>query len=73
VRPLGIIGWVLVAAGAVVLALGGISFVRERESAQLGPIEVSTERRGFVPPLAGAAAVAVGIALVLADRRRRRT
>ena len=59
--------------GAVVLALGGISYVKERESAQLGPIKVATERRGFVPPVAGVAAVALGIVLVVADRRRRRT
>lgn len=72
-RPLGIVGWVLIVLGAVVLALGGISYVKERESAQLGPIKVATERRGFVPPVAGVAAVALGIVLVVADRRRRRT
>ena len=72
-RPLGIVGWVLIVLGAVVLALGGISYVKERESAQLGPIKVATERRGFIPPVAGVAAVALGIALVVADRRRRRT
>jgi len=63
----------LVALGGVVLALGGISYVKERESAKLGPIEVATERRGFIPPVAGAAAAVLGIALVVADRRRRKT
>jgi hypothetical protein len=43
VRPLGIVGLALIALGAVVLALGGISYIKERESAKLGPIEVSTE------------------------------
>ena len=70
-RPLGIVGWVLIVLGAVVLALGGISYVKERESAQIGPIKVATERRGFIPPVAGVAAVALGIVLVVADRRRR--
>ena len=73
VRPLGIVGWVLIVLGAVVLALGGISYVKERESAEIGPIKVATERRGFIPPVAGVAAVALGIVLVVADRRRRRT
>jgi hypothetical protein len=73
VRPLGIIGWALIVLGAVVLALGGVSYIKERESAKLGPIEVATERRGFIPPVAGVAAVALGIVLVVADRRRRRT
>lgn len=69
-RPLGILGWALIVIGGVVLALGGISYTKERESAKLGPVEVATERRGFIPPLAGAAAVAVGIVLVVAGRRR---
>jgi hypothetical protein len=73
VRPLGILGWALIVLGGVVLALGGISYVKERESAKLGPIEVATERRGFIPPVAGAAAVALGIVLVVAGRRRRKT
>jgi len=73
VRPLGILGWALIALGAVVLAFGGISYTKERETAQVGPIKVAAERKGFVPPLAGAAAAALGIALVVADRRRRRT
>jgi hypothetical protein len=73
VRPLGIVGLALVALGVVVLALGGISYVKERDSAKLGPIEVATERRGFIPPVAGAAALVLGIALVVADRRRRKT
>ena len=72
-RPLGIVGWILIVAGAVVLALGGVSYIKERESAQVGPIKVATERRGFIPPVAGLAAVALGIVLVVADRRGRRT
>ena len=71
-RPLDIFGWALIALGAVVLALGGISYIKERDSARVGPIEVATERRGFIPPVAGAAAVALGIALVVAGRRRRK-
>lgn len=38
-RPLGILGWILVVAGIVVLALGGFSYVKERHSTQVGPIE----------------------------------
>jgi hypothetical protein len=73
VRPLAIFGWALIVVGAIVLALGGVSYIKERDSAKLGPIEVATERRGFIPPVAGAAAVVLGIALVVAGRRRRGT
>ena len=72
-RPLGILGGALIVLGAVVLALGGVGYIKERESAQVGPIEVATVRRGFIPPVAGAVAVVLGIVLVVADRRRRRT
>ena len=73
VRPIGIVGWILIVVGAVVLALGGVSYIKERESAQVGPIKVATERRGFIPPVVGVAAVALGIVLLVADRRGRRT
>jgi hypothetical protein len=73
VRPLGIVGWALIVLGAVVLALGGVSYIKERESAKIGPIEVATERRGFIPPVAGVAGVVLGIVLVVADRRRQRS
>ncbi|HKT06728.1 MAG TPA: hypothetical protein VJR24_02440 [Gemmatimonadaceae bacterium] len=72
-RPLGILGWILVVAGIVVLALGGFSYVKERNTAQVGPIEVGTVKKGFVPPVAGGVALVIGIVLVVADGRRTRT
>ena len=68
-RPLGIAGIVLIVVGAVVLAMRGISYTKEREEVQVGPLEVAAERRGFVPPLVGAIAIVAGIALVFAGRR----
>lgn len=68
-RPLGIAGIVLIVVGAVVLAMRGISYTKEREEVQVGPLEVAAERRGFVPPLVGAIALVAGIALVFAGRR----
>ena len=70
-RPLALIGWILIALGAVVLAMRGISYTKERDTARVGPLEVSATRRGFVPPAAGAVALVVGIGLVVASRRRR--
>ena len=72
-RPLGILGWILIVAGIVVLALGGFSYVKERHSAQVGPIEVGTVKRGFVSPVAGGVALALGIVLVMAGGRPTRT
>ena len=70
-RPLGWIGVVLIAAGAVVLAMRGLSYTKERQEVNVGPVGVSAERKGFIPPVAGAAAVAVGVILVFAGRKRK--
>jgi len=72
-RPLGILGWILVVAGIVVLALGGFSYVKERHSAQVGPIEVGTVKKGFVSPVAGGVVLVIGIVLVVAAGRRTNT
>jgi uncharacterized membrane protein len=69
-RPLGIVGFLLIIAGAVILALGGISYTKERESVELGGVELAAERKGFVPPLAGVVVVVVGAVLVFIDRRK---
>ena len=69
-RPLGAVGIILIVIGAVLIALRGVSYTKERESVQLGPMEVAAERKGFIPPAAGIAAIAVGIVLVVAGRRR---
>jgi hypothetical protein len=68
-RPLGWIGVILIVAGLVVLALRGVSYTKEREEVALGPVKVAAEKKGFVPPVVGAAAIAVGVALVFAGRR----
>jgi uncharacterized membrane protein len=70
-RPLGIIGFLLIIAGAIILALGGISYTKERESVELGGVELAAERKGFVPPVAGVVVVVVGAVLVFMDRRRK--
>jgi hypothetical protein len=60
----------LIVLGGIVLALGGVSYVRDREEVSLGPIEFSAEERGFVSPLVGVIALVAGVGLVLIGRRR---
>ena len=69
-RPLGIIGVILIIAGAIVLAMKGISYTKDRDSVKIGGIELSKEDRGFVPPVAGVIAIVAGIVLVAAGRKR---
>lgn len=68
-RPLGILGVILIIFGVVVLALRGISYTKNRDSVKIGGLEVSKEDRGFVPPVAGIIAVVAGIVLVAAGRK----
>lgn len=68
-RPAGIIGVLLIVFGAIVLVLKGVSYVKDRDSVDLGVAKVTTEERGFVPPWVGAVALVAGIALLFAGRR----
>jgi hypothetical protein len=69
-RGLGWLGVLLVVAGAVVLLMGGMSYTKDRDEVNIGPLEVAAERKGFIPPAAGIAAIVIGGVLLLADRRR---
>ncbi|HMA02176.1 MAG: hypothetical protein ACM34L_04355 [Gemmatimonas sp.] len=69
-RPLGILGVILIIFGVVVLAMRGISYTKDRDSVKIGGIELSKEDRGFVPPVAGIIAVVAGIVLVAAGRKK---
>lgn len=70
-KPLGWFGVALIVAGGIVLAMRGFTFTKERQEVNVGPVEIATERKGFVPPWAGAAAVVLGVVLVAAGRKRK--
>jgi hypothetical protein len=70
-RPLTIAGLVLLVLGGFVL-LRGLSFTSHKSVIHVGDFNASLEERREVPPWLGAAAVAGGIALLLAGTRRRR-
>lgn len=65
-----LIGGILVIAGLVVLALRGIGYTREKNSVEVGPLKVSAEERGFIPPIAGVVLVVIGGVVLGAGRRR---
>jgi hypothetical protein len=68
-RPAGLIGMLLIVFGAIVLIVGGVSYVKDRDKVDLGVATVTTERRGFVPPWVGGVALLAGVVLLFAGRR----
>lgn len=63
-RPLVIVGILLILAGGVVL-VRGLNMTTQREVADIGPIEVTTTETTMVPSWVGAVAAVAGVALVL--------
>jgi hypothetical protein len=70
VKAIGIIGIVLIVLGGIVVALQGVSYVRDRQEVSVGPIEIAAEERGFISPVVGGLVLLAGVVLVVVGRRR---
>jgi uncharacterized membrane protein YidH (DUF202 family) len=68
-----LIGVLLIVFGVAALAVGGISYTKREKVLDIGPIQATAEREETIPlsPIAGIAAIAGGIALVVVGSRRR--
>lgn len=68
-RPIGIL---LIVVGLIGLIWGGVTYIKDRDTAHLGPIHITTEDKGRVsiPPMAGVAALVAGGLLVFMSTRR---
>jgi hypothetical protein len=71
-KTMTLIGIILIVVGAVGLIYGGITYATNRNIVDMGPmhVEVRENRQIPVPPIAGAAALATGIVLMVVGRRR---
>ncbi len=68
-----VLGIILIVAGAVVVALGGVRYLKDRDTTHVGPVSVTTEQHGFITPLAGLVGIGIGVVLVAAGGGRRTT
>ena len=70
--PLKLLAVALVVAGVLALIYGGFTYTKEQHDVELGPIElqVSDKERVNIPVWLGAGALAGGLLLLVADRRR---
>jgi uncharacterized membrane protein YidH (DUF202 family) len=63
---------VLIALGIVGLIYGGVSWTRREKVVDLGPVEITSEKRESlpVPPIVGAICLIGGLSLLLTQARR---
>jgi hypothetical protein len=71
-KPISIVGLVLIVLGLVALAYQGFTYTSHETVVDLGPFHATADRQKTlpIPPIAGIAAVAGGIALLVAGMRK---
>jgi hypothetical protein len=72
-RPLAVLGIVLIVLGAVALAYQGITYTTKEKVVDLGPLKVEAEKEKTIPlpPVLGGVAIVVGLVLLIANARGR--
>jgi hypothetical protein len=72
-RPLAILGIILIALGAVALAYQGITYTTNEKVVDLGPLKVEAKKEKTIPlpPVLGGVALVVGLVLLIASSRGR--
>jgi uncharacterized membrane protein len=73
-KPVAIVGFVLIVLGLAALAYQGFTYTTRETVVDIGPIHATADRQKTVPlpPVFGIVAVAAGVALVFAGSRRGR-
>ncbi len=71
-KPLALIGVLLIVLGIGALAYQGFSYTSREKILDIGPIQASadTEKNVSIPPIAGGAAILVGVVLLVAGSRK---
>ena len=67
-RPIGIL---LLVVGLIGVIWGGVTYIKDRDTAHFGPIHVTTESRDriSIPPMVGVVALVAGGLLVILSTR----
>jgi uncharacterized membrane protein HdeD (DUF308 family) len=71
-KPIVLLGIVLIVAGALALAYQGITYTTREKVIDLGPLKASVDKQKTVPlpPILGAVAIAAGVILLVVGNRR---
>ena len=72
-KPVAIVGILLIVLGIAALAYQGFTYTTREKVIDLGPLQATAERQKTVPlpPIVGIVAVVAGVALVIAGGRKR--
>ena len=66
-KPLTIVGIILIALGVIALAYQGITYTTKERVVEIGPLKVDKEKEKTIPlpPVLGGVAVAAGVVLMI--------
>jgi hypothetical protein len=72
-KPLTIVGIILIALGVIALAYQGITYTTKERVVDIGPLKVDKEKEKTIPlpPVLGGVAVAAGVVLMIVGARSR--
>jgi uncharacterized membrane protein YidH (DUF202 family) len=72
-KPISIIGVLLIVAGIAALVLGQVSFTKHETVLQIGDAQINAETKDTypIPAIAGIGAVVAGVVLVVVGYRKR--
>ena len=72
-KPLTIVGIILIVIGVVALAYQGINYTTTEKVVDLGPLKVEAKKEKTIPlpPILGGVAVAAGVVLLIVGARGR--
>jgi hypothetical protein len=73
-RPLAVVGIILIVLGAIALAYQGITYTSKEKVVDLGPLKVEAEKEKTIPlpPVLGGVAIVAGVVLLVLPGRSRR-
>lgn len=71
-KPIGIVGIILIAIGIIALAYGGFSYTKREKIIDAGPLQVSADKEKTVPfpPILGGLCLVGGIVLLVAGGKK---
>ena len=71
-KPIAIVGVLLIVLGVVALAYQGITYTSKDKVVDLGPLKVEAKREKTIPlpPILGVVALAGGVVLLIVSARR---